>query len=86
MNDEPRDHAAVVEPDEISEALTILTTFAWCVSPARIVLELTLATEALSLQFLTRHPEHRASVLARLQSMVTTVAAASSTSSSSEVH
>lgn len=75
----------VIDPEEIDEAFAILAASAWCVSPERTTLALILTTEASSVQFVTRHPEHRVSVLARLQQMLVNVAAASG-NTTSEVH
>jgi hypothetical protein len=48
----------------------------WCVDPARALEALAVGTEAIAAQVIARRPEHGDAVVARLQQIVTNVAAA----------
>lgn len=68
---------AEVTVAEISESFALLGAHAWTVSPARTVLALTLATEALALRLVSQQPEQREEVIGWLRSMIDAVVVAS---------
>jgi hypothetical protein len=59
--------------EALARKFSELTSEAWQASPERTVLAVTLALEALAVQFVRRHPDHRINVLARLTQLLANV-------------